>query len=194
MERYRARHSVSGWITKDLFNKMLVWCQGMVMRREIAGSVHWDCGLKTGSDYDFALQLSLQTRLFYVRDIVATRRITQGSVSFAHPESSHLNCDKLRVLERFYRENGCRYFSQREAKRRLSKVCTATAQRHYRMGARKAAIFLFKRALGYDLCNRRAWQDLAMALLSVKASEALPEWEFLPLPERHPFKVNTLQT
>ncbi len=43
---YRAEDCLSGWITKQLFNKSLVFCQAAVFRRQVLKDFCWDESLK----------------------------------------------------------------------------------------------------------------------------------------------------
>lgn len=183
VESYRAKDCVSGWITRELFHKSFIWCQAAVFRKGALSGFYWDEALKTSSDVDALLRISRKTEFLFVKEVEVTRRVREDSIS-VHSFSANVNCDKIRVMERFCAEYGAEYLSRREEGRRLSHVYKETAKRYYNLDARKASIYLFKRAISYDPLNIKAYKGLIKALLGNKSRETMPEWQMsAPLPE-----------
>jgi glycosyltransferase involved in cell wall biosynthesis len=174
---FRARNCLSGWVTRELFNKSFLWCQGAVFRTSALSGFKWDESLKTCSDTDGFLRISRKTKFLFVKEVETIRRVRKDSIS-GHSFSKNVDCNKIRVLERFYRQYGSEFISEREARRCLGRVCRAFAKRHRSLEMRKAAICLFRRALSYDPYSIKAYRGLAMALLSDKNRDKAPEWEF----------------
>jgi glycosyltransferase involved in cell wall biosynthesis len=172
---YRAKDCLSGWITKQLFNKNLVYCQAAVFLRQALKDFRWDESLRTSSDNDVVLMLSLTTKFLFVPNVDVVRRVRRDGIS-VHSFSKNINCDKIRVMERFYRLYGQRFISDAEAKRRLGYVYKETAKRFYDSGAITAAIYLFKRAIRYDPLNFRAYKGLLKAVIKKAGKDTMPQW------------------
>jgi glycosyltransferase involved in cell wall biosynthesis len=172
---YRAKDCVSGWITKQLFNKTFVWCPATVFRRQVLRDFRWDEALKTASDNDGILRLSLATKFLFVPDTEIIRRVRRDSIS-VHSFSKNVNCDKIRVMERFYRQYGQRCISDTQARRRLGHIYKETAKRYCNFGAPTAAIYLFKRAIRYNPLNFRAYKGLLNAVIKKAGKDTMPQW------------------
>jgi glycosyltransferase involved in cell wall biosynthesis len=176
-ESFRVKNCSSGWLTRALFNKSFLWCQGTIFRASALPGFKWDESLKTCSDTDFFLRISRKTKFLFVKEVEIIRRVRKDSIS-VHSFSKNVNCNKIRVLERFYRQYGSEFISEREARRCLGRHCKEFAKRHRLFGMRKAAIYLFQRALSYDPYSIKAYRGLAMTLLSGKNRDKAPEWKF----------------
>jgi glycosyltransferase involved in cell wall biosynthesis len=175
IKAYRAENCLSGWITKQLFKKSFVFCQAAVLRRQVLKDYCWDESMKNSSDNDVFLKLSLVTKFLFVPDTEIFRRVRRDSISSTHSASS-LNCDKIRVLERFYRLYGQRYIPNAHARRRLGSVYKETAKRFFDFGATTAAVCLFKKAIGYDPLNFRAYKGLLKAVIKKAGKDTMPDW------------------
>jgi hypothetical protein len=139
--------------------------------------LRWDETLKTNSDFDFVLRASRKIKFLFVKGVETIRRKRAGSVS------TDVNCDKLRVLERFYREYGPECISQAEASRRFGLAYKTSAKDHLACGRRKAAICLFKKAIGYDPLNFRAYKGLLKAVLKKAGNDMMPDWRMPEPPD-----------
>jgi glycosyltransferase involved in cell wall biosynthesis len=172
---YRAEYCLSGWITKQLFNKSFVFCQAAVFRRQVLRDFCWDESLRASSDNDVLLRLSLATKFLFVPDIEIIRRVRRDSISSRHSSSS-LTCEKIRGLERFYRVYGQKCIPDAQAKWRLGSVYKATARRFYNFGATTAAIYLFKRAIRYDPLRFSTYTGLLKAVIRKAGKDTMPQW------------------
>jgi len=183
VREYRAKSCVSGWVTRPLFNKFFVACQATVIRRLALNRFYFDENLKTAEDIDLFLRLSLDTRFLFVPVQQVVRRVKEGSLS-QHKDAKRINVNRIRVLERFYYDlGGKRIIPKMEAMRRIGETCRRIGSQYCKMGAYKAGVFLFKRAISYNRFDFGSYCGLMKGLIKSKCSEAMPDWRFPePLP------------
>jgi glycosyltransferase involved in cell wall biosynthesis len=184
-KHFRASDCVSGWTTCNLFNKEFIWAQASVFRKSLLDRFRWDELLKTGSDYDAFLRLSLKTPFLFVPDIEIVRRVRKDSVGM-HSFSSTVNCNKLRVQERFYyRLDGKDCIPNKDAMRRIARTYMHTATCYYSQQARKASVYLFGKAFLYNPFDLRIITGLLKALMLKRKSDTVPDWQ-IPIPLGEP--------
>lgn len=98
------RRLYSGWITKYLFQDILVHSCGSLFPKEaVVQAGGFDQSLRVCSDYDLWLRLSLKHRFIALSEPTFKRRRHHANLSRA---SSENQITELGVLERFYNENG----------------------------------------------------------------------------------------
>lgn len=183
VKSWRAESCVSGWITRQFFLKRFVWCQAMVVRRDILSNFYWDESLKHSADIDAILKISQRAQFLFVSEVEAIRRLRPESIS-ARRCSSNVSCNHIRILERFYRTHGRKYLSKRQAMQRISHAYRELAKQYYDFGARAIAIHLFKQAISYDPFSLKNYKGLIKASLKSKNSDEIPHWQISPqLPE-----------
>ncbi len=177
---YRAEHCKSGQLTWNLFHKSLISCQCALIRMSVMGQNRFDESLSTAEDLDFFLRMSLRTAFTFVEHVEVIRRPMQDSLS-PHKLSKSLDCNKILVMERFYRHLGGKdLIPLREARKRLSNTYAKVAARYYRFGGRKASIHLSREAIRYAPFSPKGYLGLMKALLRSKRFERMPEWEMPP--------------
>lgn len=180
-KHFRAANCVSGWVTCALFNKQFIWAQASVFWKSLLDNFRWHELLKTGSDYDAFLRLSLLTQFLFVPDIEIIRRVRKDSLG-VHSFSSNVNCNKIRIQERFYfRLGGKDCVPKKEALRRISRTYQQTAKSYYSNGARRASICLFKKALSYKPFDLKIMAGLIKPLMTKRKNDTIPDWQ-MPAP------------
>lgn len=177
----RDKYCVSGWITSDLFIKLFVIPPATVIKREAMVGCYFDESLRVAEDYDFFLRLSLQTKFLFVRDTQLIRRVRADGLS-AEKILSGLHVNKIRVLERFFYDlGGNNHILKRKALGRISRCYSRAGNFHYTFGARKASIYLFKKALLYNPWASKTYVKLFRSVLKKKSSDKMPNWQ-MPAP------------
>lgn len=180
-KHFRAGDCLSGRVTLALFNKQFIWAQASVFRKNLLDNFKWDELLKTGSDYDAFLRLSLLTKFLFVPDIEVIRRVRRDSLGM-HGFSSKVECNKIRVQERFYyRLGGKDCIPKKEAFRRIARTLMQTARCYYSRRARKASIYLFNKALLYNPFDLRIMTGLIKSLMLRRKDDTMPDWQ-MPKP------------
>ncbi|MFO7667465.1 MAG: glycosyltransferase [Desulfobacterales bacterium] len=98
------RKLYSGYITQHLFRNILIHsCGSMFPKRILVRTGGFDSNLRVCSDYDLWLRLSLKYRFIALSEPTFKRRRHSGNLSAI----SYKNIlTELKVLERFYYENG----------------------------------------------------------------------------------------
>jgi len=144
MESYNVNDCKSGWITEDLFKRSFIWIQAALFRSEALTSLKFDESMRNAADTDALLRLSTRIKFLFVPDIQVTFRTGHGVAP--RKDVSSINCNRIRVLERFYYQlGGDKFVSQNVAKRKLSHAYRGVAKNYYRQKYRSAAILLDKR-------------------------------------------------
>jgi len=178
-EFFKLKHCVSGWIAADLFNKFFVLPQTTVCRRTILQDFRFDESLKTADDYDGFLRLSLKAKFLFISKTQTIRTVRSDSLT-AQASPTAIGCNKIRVLERFYYQlNGKEHISKIKALHRIGRCYNRTAKDYYKDGARKAAIYMFKKAILYNPFVVRPYWGLLRAVLISKYADEIPQWQML---------------
>ncbi|GAH30671.1 unnamed protein product, partial [marine sediment metagenome] len=83
-----------------------------------------------GADTDALLRLSTKTEFLFVTDVEAIFRAEHGVAS--RKDQSSLNCNRIRILERFYCHlGGDKLAPPAEAKRKFSHAYRSVAKNYY---------------------------------------------------------------
>ena len=173
---YGAADCMSGWITRDLFKRSFIWLQATLFRAEALDGISFDESMRNGADTDAILRLSTRIRFLYVPEIEVVFRTQHGVAP--RTDVSSLNCNRIRVLERFYyRLGGDRFVSRSGARRKLSHACRAVARSHYRCQSRSASIALYKKAISYLPTDVRLYWELFRAYRMDRQEDAVAQWE-----------------
>jgi glycosyltransferase involved in cell wall biosynthesis len=173
-------HCRSGRITRDLFAHSFIWIQAAVFRKEALQGLVFDESLRNGADTDAILRLATRTSFLFVPDIEVTFRAEHG-VS-ARQDVSSLNCNRIRVLERFYYLLGGREFiPAAAARKKLSHAYRAVAKNYHGMHCRKAALYLYRKALAYRPWDARLYAGLLSAWFLSRGRDGMKEWK---MPEK----------
>ena len=192
-KHFRATDCVSGWVTSELFHRHFIWPQATVLRRSSLDNFRWDESLTTGSDYDGFLRLSLQAQFLFVPSVEITRRVRKDSLG-VHSFSSKVNCNKIRVQERFYyRLGGKDRIPKAKAMRRIARTYMHTAKCYYSQQARRASVHLFRQALSYNLFDLRIITGLLKAVMLKRNDDTMIDWQ-MPTPLGEPVSENQADT
>lgn len=185
IERRREKHCVSGFIAPKLFEIFFVHPQASVVRRKTLDDLRFDEGLKLGEDGDFFLRLSLKTKFLFIPSNQVVRRVQTDSLS-QRAGKNKVDLSRLRVLERFCEDfGGKELVSKRTANIRFCKAYREAGTKYYEVNARKAALYMYKRALRFDKLSIRNYRNFIKAFMLSKGLDTMPDWHFpnpLPLP------------
>jgi len=182
-EPHKIKNCASGWLTRELFLDDFIYTQATILRKSVLKGIYCDESLKTSSDFDVIIRLSEKTKFLFVSKVEVIKRDRENNTS-SHYFSWNASCNKIRALERFYRMNGEKYFSKKEATHRISQAYRKAAKRYYYFGARKASIYLYKQALSYNPFNIKGHKGLIKALMKNRVHDKIPDWRMPPqLPE-----------
>ena len=179
----RTKYSKSGRITADLFAKMFIQTSTLCFRRAILDGFCFDETLWSAQDVDAWLRLSTKTQYLFIPTVQIVYRAEHGVSPRIH--KSWENGNKILILERFYfRLGGDRFITRNSAMREISSVYKTVAKTHYRKKARRAAVYLYKRAITYWPFRLGLYVGLLCSLLLSKKSDCLPDWQMpKPLPD-----------
>jgi len=184
-ERFGKERFISGYLTKDFFERIPHISSTAVFRRSALKDFFFDECLKKAEDSDFFLRLSTKTKFLCVPDVSLTRRIKPDGLSCEGTPNSSVMW--ALILERFYFQlGGCQFIPVRAAKNRIGQLYRRMAREHYRQGHRKAAILLFKKAISYSPFNLHYHRGLVKALFLSKGKDELPDWQ---MPKPLPFEI-----
>ncbi len=186
IKSYKASEAKSGLLTSDLFKRGFIWTSATLIRTSALKDCRYDESLKESyEDGDFFLRLSKNTQILFVSNVEAIRREHESNLSSAVGTQP----TRILVLERFYyRLGGKKLIPAKIARRRLSHACRKVAKDQKSAGHRKAALFLYKRAIRYWPFDFRLCLDLFEALLLDNKKDPEPDWQ-MP----HPLKNITRQ-
>ena len=178
-KEYREQYCRSGWITKELFDHFFVLSQTCVIRTPLAKAFFFDEQAGLSEDVDYFLQLSCRTQFLYVPQARMIRRMQHNSLSQAN--GTAINHDKkIRVLERFYYElGGDQWISERVARQRFSRQYRKMAIAYHRCNAKKAALFLLKKAIQLDPFRFRNYCAY-LRVCWIFSTDSMPNWEISP--------------
>jgi len=173
----------SGLITQELFKRSFIWLQTTLFRKDTLDKFMFDDSLRNGADTDAILRLSTRIKFLYEPQIKVAFRENHG-VS-PRKDISSLNCNRIRVLERFYyRLGGDKYVAKRIAKRKISHAYRGVAKNYYKQKCRVAAIELYKRAIRYFPVDIRLYAGLLKScFLSNKNDSFYSKTPTEPLPD-----------
>ena len=173
---YGPRDCKSGRITAALFERSFIWLQATVFRRAALEGLVFDESMRNGADTDAILRLSTRIQFLYVPDLYVTFRVDHGVAP--RQDVSSLNCNRIRVLERFYnRLGGDRYVSASAARRKLSHAYFGVARNYYRQGCRRASLGLLRRAIAHRPWDVRLYRYLGAALFLSARRDPVPDWQ-----------------
>lgn len=175
VKSYKKPEGKSGWITLDLFKRGFIWPSAAVIRSSVLENFWFDESVgKCCEDGDFFLRLSTQCRFLFVPDVEAFYRISEDSIS----TEVGVTCMRMLVLERFYfRLGGDEIVPAKIARRRFSHACRKVAENRRRIGARAAALKLYRRAIRYWPADMRLYPGLFKTLLLDSSKDTNPNWE-----------------
>ena len=184
VEKYREKYCISGKVSSKLFEIFFVITQASLIRKEVLENFRFDENLTTGEDGDFFLRLSLKIDFLFVPSNMAIRRIQTESLSQSDGQNK-VDMSRLRVLERFYHSfGGKEMVTKKTAAIRFTKAYREVGTQYYNIKARKAAIYLFKKALTFDKFSTRNYRNLIKSYMIPEKMDSIPDWQFPePLPE-----------
>jgi glycosyltransferase involved in cell wall biosynthesis len=180
---YGANDCKSGWITKDLYKRSFIWIQAALFRSEALANLKFDEPMRNAADTDALLRLSTKIQFLFVPDIQVTFRTEHGIAP--RKDMSSINCNRIRVLERFYyRLGGDKFVPPNVARRKLSHAYRGIARNYYNQQYRSAAIMLYKKAISYLPFDIRLYIGLFKTFLLNKDNDGSPNWKMpSPLPD-----------
>ena len=173
----------SGLITQELFKRSFIWLQATLFRKDALDKFVFDDSLKNGADTDAILRLSTRIKFLYEPQIKVAFRENHG-VS-PRKDISSLNCNRIRVLERFYyRLGGDKYISKRIATHKISHAYRGVAKNYYKQKCRVAAIELYKQAIYCLPTDIRLYIGLLKSYRLNAKKDQNPNWKMSePLPK-----------
>lgn len=170
----------SGDITEQLFMNSVIWPSATIFRKSISENIFFDTQLKNAEDSDFFLRMSAKAKYLFVEGIRAIRTASPDSLS----NFAGINCARILSLERFYFHlGGDKLVSRNAALKKLAKACRRIAERHRKNNNKKAALYLYKKALRYQPTDVRLYIGFAKAVIMTK--DNLPDWQ-MPKPLSNP--------
>jgi glycosyltransferase involved in cell wall biosynthesis len=178
---YEKHFCQSGQLTKALFSKAFIQTSTLCFRRDVLAGFAFEPRLRNAQDVDAWLRLSMRTKYLFVPEIEIFFRKDHGVAE--RVSRSRENCNRVLLLERFYFGLGGDKFVPRSiALRKLSYACRSVAEIMRKKNARKAAVFLYRRAIGYSPYDIRLYVGLARALCL--RSDRGADWQMpQPLPD-----------
>ncbi len=172
---YQKEFFCSGQVTAKLFEKTFIQTSAICFRKKVLEGLFFDESLTNGEDVDVWLKVSTRTKFLFVPDIQITYR-QQGPSDAAMFDSK--NCNRIRVLERFYfKLGGDKYVSRRTAMRKLGNAWRSAAKKAITAKCRKAAIELTVKAICYRPMQIRLYLDLLKAYSINKENDKMPDWQ-----------------
>ena len=183
----------SGWLTKLYYQKALFISPcASIFRKCVWNNFWWDEAIEFVHDTDAFLRISTKTKFLFVPHTYVKRRLTPNSLSYLN--IVNLSLDTIFVLERFYFHlGGDKIVPAKIAKYKINREYRDLARRHYRLGHRRAAILLFKKAITYCPLESKNYKWLLRALLLSKKNDKMPDWQIpKPLPISITVKKNSI--
>ncbi|HBG27135.1 MAG: hypothetical protein A2Y10_18635 [Planctomycetes bacterium GWF2_41_51] len=178
--KHEARLCKSGKITKDLFKTGFIWLQTSVFRREALADFHFDNSIRNAADTDALLRLSTKIKFLFVTETHGILRLNHGISPRLN--SSTFNCNRIRILERFYYKlGGNRFVDAATARRKISHAYHHVAQNFYSISCRKAALYLYFRAIKYWPFDMRLYVCVYKSWMLQKNKDKNPKWK-MPTP------------
>jgi glycosyltransferase involved in cell wall biosynthesis len=179
-DSYGPTQCKSGWITEELFKSGFIWIQAALFRREVLDGFRFDDTMRNAADTDALLRLSTKIQYHYIPEIKVLFRAEHGVAD--RKDHSKFNCNRIRVLERFYyRLGGDRYVSRPSARKKLSHAYRRVARNYTSCDCRHAALMLYKKAIAYWPLDWRLYMDYLKAAGLSKTDDPAPDWT-LPEP------------
>jgi len=186
-DSYQKEYCKSGYLTQDLFKKTFMQTSSICFRREKWGGFFFDESLNNAEDSDAWLRLSTKTKFLFVPQVQIIYRQRNTPSQTRHFSSR--NCNRIRVLERFYfKLNGKKYVPRKVAMNKLSHAYRSAAKKAYRDNCRTAAIFLYKKAIYHAPWDFRLYWGLTKTCMINRTLDTQPDWQMpepLPLPDNH---------
>lgn len=172
----------TGWLTKRFFGKTpIILPSATMFRSSVFDDNLYDEGLTCQEDLDLLLRISLKHQFLCVPQLLISRHITSGSLS-QRKEAVYMS---ILVYERFYHKlGGEKVIPAKKAGKKISRLYKRFARENLRCGNRRAAISLYKKAIGYYPFDFRYYRGLLKALMRSKKNDKMPEWQMpgaLPL-------------
>lgn len=186
---YQKKFFSSGQVTARLFEKTFIQTSAICFRKKVLEGLFFDESLANGEDVDVWLKVSTRTKFLFVPDIQITYRQQYfPDAAVFDPK----NCNRIRVLERFYfKLGGDKYVPRRTAIRKLGNAWRSAAKKAIKAGCRKAAIELTRKAISYRPMQIRLYLDLIKACCLVKKNDKMPDWQMpKPLEMNNPISDN----
>lgn len=141
------RKLYSGFITKFLFQDILIHSCGSMFPAHVLKNYRFDTSLRVCSDYDLWLRLSLKYRFIALQEPTFKRRRHGGNLSTA---SFANRVAELEVLRNFYENKGGRdVIPRRIAMRRLSEEAYRAGKWGIAAGDRELGQLYLKKSLRY---------------------------------------------
>jgi hypothetical protein len=166
----------SGSITEKLFINTTISVCAAVFKKNVHNDIYFETQLKVFEDSDFFLRLSVKTKYIFVEGIRVIITLSNDSLS----RSAGIHCSRILVLERFYFNlGGDKFVSKKVAFKKLSRACRRVAEEHRKNKNKKAALYLYRRAIKYRPMDFRLYPGLLRSCLIKK--DNLPDWQ-MPKP------------
>ena len=172
---YQKEYCMSGRLTENLFKKSFIQTSTLCFKRTVLQGLFFDESLSNAEDADMWLKVSMRTKFLFVPDIQITYR--EGFGNSSHQEFSSKQCNRIRVLERFYfRLGGDKYIPKKTATNKLGRAYRSVAKKSCQDRYRRASIYLYKKAISYCRWDARLYLGLLKAFLISPSDDKQPGW------------------
>jgi glycosyltransferase involved in cell wall biosynthesis len=169
---YQKEFFASGQITELLFQKTFIQTSTLCFKKNVLDGLYFDETLTNGEDVDMWLKVSIRTKFLFVPDIqiIYSQQSSENKFSVR-------NCNRPRVLERFYfKLGGDKYVCRQTAMQKISNAWRSAAKKAFNSSCRKAAIDLAKKAISYQRWQFRLYIDLLKAYTLNRKNDKMPQW------------------
>ncbi len=167
----------SGWMTKAFFETApSLFPSAICFSKSLFNDIFWDEQLIGGEDYDIFVRTSVKTKFLFVPNTSIIKRWRPDNLSSNPLPMGTVN--GAQTLERFYFNlGGDKFVSRKTATSKISHRYRKASREFRKLGNRRAAILLAKKAIQLYPLDFRLYADLVTAYLLSKKSDSLPNWQ-----------------
>jgi len=167
----------SGCMTRDFFaTSPSLFPSATCFHKSAWENIFWDEQLIGGEDYDIFVRISTKTKFLFVPDTSIIKRDQPDNLSNAPIPVGTVR--GAQTLERFYFNlGGDKFVSRKIATSKISHRYRKASIMFLKLGNRRAAILLAKKAIYYYPLDLRLYYDLLRAYLLKPQKDQLPNWQ-----------------
>ena len=180
----------SGWMAEAFFETGPgLFPSAICFRKSVWDDIFWDEQLIGGEDYDLFVRISANTNFLFVADTSIIKRWQPDNLS--SDPTPICTVRGAQSLERFYfKLGGDKFVSRKTATSKISHRYRKAAKIFCKLGNRRAAILLLKRAIYHYPLDLRLYSDLLKASLLPPKKDNLPNWQIpdISMPTRESYE------
>lgn len=169
----------SGWMVKSFFESApSLFPSAICFSKSLFNDIFWDerTELIGAEDYDLFVRISVKTNFLFVPNTSVIKRWRPDNLSSNLLPTGTVN--GAQTLERFYFNlGGDKFVSRKTATRKISHRYRKASKEFRKLGNRRAAILLVKKAIHHYPLDFRLYGDLVRAYLLSKKKDKLPNWQ-----------------